>query len=58
MLELIILVLIIALIFTCLFWYCKYRNMQDNINYLNNKIKQEERLNARRRAGYTEYPLA
>jgi hypothetical protein len=32
--------------------------MQDNINYLNNKIKQEERLNARRRAGYTEYPLA
>ena len=58
MLEILLGVLFILLIFVISFCYHKMRNMQDNIRYLNNKIKQEERLNARHRAGYKEYPLA
>ena len=53
-----IILIISAFITVVILIHRKLNRMRDDVNYLNSRLKQEERLNARHRAGYKEYPLA
>ena len=53
-----IILIISAFITIVILIHRKLNRMRDDVNYLNSRLKQEERLNARHRAGYKEYPLA